>query len=188
MSQYRKLAVAVLLAASLVGCSKSEPAGELNVEKSTVMASYATVEAVDMKTRMVTLQDPQGESFAIHAGEEVVNLPQVRPGDRVEVTYAETLSVRMAEPGESKNEISGIIGRAVPGEKPAVVDVTETSVTATIEAIDKTLETATLRMEDGSIRIVKAEDPANLDKVKVGDTIVIIYQEAIGIFVTGATQ
>lgn len=188
MSKYRNLALALLLAASLAGCATPEPQSTLNVEKSNLMSSYAIVEAVDMKTRMVTLKNPEGQTFAIRAGEEVVNLPQVKPGDRVDVTYAETLSVRMAEPGETKNEITGIIGRAEPGEKPAVVDVTETSVTATIEAIDKVNETATLKMPDGSYRIVKAEDPANLEKVKVGDTIVIVYQEAIGIFVKEMTK
>ncbi|SHO49904.1 hypothetical protein [Desulfopila aestuarii] len=188
MSNYRKLLLALFVTASLTACSTPEPQSKLNVEKSAIMSSYATVEAVDMKTRMVTLKDPEGQTFTIHAGEEVVNLPQVHPGDRVDVTYAETLSVRMAEPGETKNEITGFIGRAEPGEKPAAVDVTETSVSATIEAIDKVNETATLKMPDGSYRIVKAEDPTNLDKVKVGDTIVIVYQEAVGIFVKGMNK
>jgi len=188
MPNYRKLALALLLSSSLAACTTQEPQSTLNVEKSNLMSSYATVEAVDMKTRIVTLKDPEGKTFTIHAGEEVVNLPQVHRGDQVDVTYAETLSVRMAEPGETKNEITGVIGRAEPGEKPAVVDVTETSVTATIEAIDKVNETATLKMPDGSYRIVKAEDPANLDKVKVGDTIVIVYQEAVGIFVKGMNK
>ena len=131
MSNYRKLLLALFVTASLTACSTPEPQSKLNVEKSAIMSSYATVEAVDMKTR---------------------------------------------------------IGRAEPGEKPAAVDVTETSVSATIEAIDKVNETATLKMPDGSYRIVKAEDPTNLDKVKVGDTIVIVYQEAVGIFVKGMNK
>jgi len=182
----RKIVLALLLGAALVGCTKKEPVPEqLSIQHSNVMSSYATVEAIDMAKRMVTLKDPEGRAFNIHAGEEVVNLPQVRPGDRVDVTYAETLSVRLAEPGEMKNEITGIIGRAEPGEKPAVVDVVENSITATIHRIDKVNETATLQMQDGSYRIVKVLDPTNLDRVKVGDRIVIVYQEAVAIFVRG---
>ena len=188
MSNSRKVAFTLLLATCLVSCTAQEPQNTLNVEKSKVLSSYATVEAVDMKTRIVTLKNPEGQTFTIHAGEKVVNLPQVHPGDRVDVTYAETLQVRMAEPGETKNSITGIIGRAEPGQKPAMVDVTETSVTATIEAIDRVNDTATLKMPDSSYRIVKVENPANLDKVKVGDTIAIVYQEAIGIFVKGMSQ
>lgn len=176
------------LAFALAACGQSESTNRLDIQKSDVMSSFATVESVDMTTRMVTLRDPDGKQFTIHAGEEVVNLPQVRPGDIVDVTYAETLSVRMAEPGEKANKITGVIGRAEPGEKPAYVDVTETTVTATITGIDKEHDTATLRMADDSYRVVKVEDPTNLDKVKVGDVIIITFQEAVGIFVKGRDQ
>lgn len=185
MATYQKVVLTLLLATTITACSNKEAPEKLNIERSSLMSTFATVETVDMTTRMVTLRDSEGKAFTIHAGEEVVNLPQVRPGDRVDVTYSESLSVRMAEPGEAINEITGIIGRAEPGEKPAAVDVTETSITATIEAIDKANETATLQMEDGSRRIVKVQDPANLELVKVGDRIVIVYQEAVGIFVEG---
>ena len=46
----------------------------------------------------------EGRLFTVHVDEDVVNLPQVRKGDRVEIAYAETLEVRMAEPGEVINE------------------------------------------------------------------------------------
>lgn len=186
MSAYRNVLFSLMIAALFAACTKTEQPAPLNVERSQVMTSSATVEAIDMKTRFVTLRGPGGKVFTIHAGEEVANLPQVKPGDKVDVTYAESLRVRMAEEGETKNEITGVIGRAEPGEKPAVVNATETSVTATIQGIDKENDTATLQMDDGSYRIVTVENPANLDKVKVGDRIVIVYQEAIGIFVRSA--
>lgn len=188
MNTLKRVLTPIVLTLVLAACGQQKSPGNLNVERSNVMSSFATVEAVDMKTRMVTLRDPEGKNFTIHAGEEVINLPQVRPGDVVDVTYAETLSVRMAEPGENTNEITGVIGRAEPGQKPAYVDVTETTVTALITGIDKVNETATLKMTDGSYRIVKVEDPTNLDKVKVGDSIVITFQEAVEIFVKGKDQ
>jgi len=186
MPDYREIVLTLFLGAALAGCANTEsPPEQLNIERSNIMASYATVEGVDMATRMVTLRDPEGKSFTIHAGQEVVNLPQLRAGDRVDVTYAESLRVRMAEPGEAKNEITGIIGRAAPGDKPAAVNVIENSITATIHGIDKVNETATLQMQDGSYRTVKVQDPANLDRVKVGDRILIVYQEAAAIIVKG---
>ena len=42
---------------------------------------------------------------------------------------------------------------------------------------------ATLKMADGVVTTVKVQNPANLDKVKVGDTIVITYLEALEISV-----
>jgi hypothetical protein len=56
-------------------------------------------------------------------------------------------------------------------------------VTATILNLDKTKETVTLKGPDGDVVVVKVQDPANLDKVKVGDTIVITYTEALAIAV-----
>lgn len=189
MKTYLHIAQLVLLTATLASCSTPpEQPSNLNIERTNSMSSFATVEAIDMKTRMVTLQGPEGDPFTIHAGEEVVNLPQVHPGDKVQVTYSESLTVRMAAPGETKNEITGIIGRAEPGSKPAGVGITETTITATIHEIDTANGTATLEMADGSYRIVKVQDPSYLDKVKVGDTIAITYQEAVGIIVSGKDQ
>ena len=49
------------------------------------------------------------------------------------------------------------------------------------QATDKSVNTATLKMPDGNLQIVNVKDPANLDRVKVGDRIVITYSEAVSI-------
>lgn len=87
----------------------------------------------------------------------------------------------MAEPGEVKNEIGTITGRAEPGMKPHGIGVTEANITATIVEIDKVNEAAKLNFADGTVAIVKVQNPANLDKVKIGDTIAIKYIEAMEI-------
>jgi hypothetical protein len=113
----------------------------------------------------------------------VVNLPQVRVGDKVAVDYYESFAVRMAKPGEVRDEVKGMVGLAKPGEKPGYVEAAETTVTAAILDIDKTRETVALKGPDGDVVAVKVANPANLDKVKVGDTIVITYTEALAIAV-----
>jgi hypothetical protein len=132
---------------------------------------------------MVTIKGPEGNSVIVKAGEEVINLPQVKVGDKVVLDYVEALAVRMAKPGEVRDETTGLLGAAEPGSKPGVIGATETTVSATIEAIDKKNETVTLKVPDGGIKIVKVQDPANLKKVKVGDTIVITYTEALALSV-----
>jgi hypothetical protein len=52
-------------------------------------------------------------------------------------------------------------------------------VTAKILDPDKSRMTATLKLPDGEAQVVDVEDPANMDRVKVGDTIVITYTEAL---------
>ena len=176
--------VKLFLMICLVSCSVWACANkDLKVERANVVSLTATVEAINLKTRMVTIKGPEGKSVVVKAGEEVINLPQVKVGDKVVLDYVEALAIRMAKPGEVRDETTTLLGAAEPGSKPSVIGATETTVSATIEAIDMKNETATLKMPDGGIRIVKAQDPANLKKVKVGDTIVITYTEALALSV-----
>ncbi|MDP3481268.1 MAG: hypothetical protein Q8R88_15985, partial [Desulfoprunum sp.] len=169
-------------------CTHTTANKDLKIERANAESVTATVEAIDMQTRMVTIRGPKGNSIIVHAGDEVVNLPQVRVGDEVVLVYVESVAVRMAEPGEVRDESSKEVSRATPGSKPGVVKVNETIVSATIEAIDKVKTTATLRMLDDSLRVVKVKDPTILEKVKVGDTIVITSTEAMALSVQKASK
>lgn len=188
MQKYGWFFMIVLIAANLPACTGTQAKSDLKIERAGVASVTATVEAVDLKTRMVTLRSSEGKGFTVHAGKEVVNLPQVRVGDEVVLAYVNTVSVRMAESGEYWDESVKGIGRAIPGSKPGAFEIDETKVTATITDIDKTLNTASLRMPGGSMQVVKVKDPANLDKVKVGDRIVITYSEAVAISVQKPTN
>jgi len=183
MQKYMRLLLIALVALSLSGCANSEARKDLKIERAGMVSVTATVEEVDMVTRMVTLRGSDGKKVTIYAGKEVVNLPQVRVGDEVVAMYSEALAVRMAKPGEVRDEMAQGMARAVPGSKPGAFEVNEITVTATIVDIDKTLETATLKLPDGNIRIVKVQDRANLEKVKIGDTIVITYTNELAISV-----
>ena len=64
----------------------------------------ATVETVDQQTRTVLLRGPTGALLTVHAGPEVRNLPQVKPGDQVVVRYAESVAARIVRPGDPAPE------------------------------------------------------------------------------------
>jgi len=170
-----------LVAMSLWGCANNGAKKDLNVQRSGMVSIKATVDAVDLKTRMVTLRASNGQTFKVYAGKEVVNLPQVKVGDVVVARYSEALAVRMAKPGEVRDETSQEMGRAKPGSKPGAYEVNETTVSAKILDIDKPRKTVTLKLPDGDVETVRVKNPANLEKVEVGDTIVITYQEALAV-------
>ena len=134
------------------------------------------------------MQGPQGKTFDITVGEEVRNLPQVQVGDEVKITYYESVAYRLLKPGEAPvpTQELDVAGRAQPGEKPAGVAGQQVIMTVTVEAIDKTAQTATLKRPDGTSFTVKAEDPKNLESVKVGDEVVVTYTEALAIVVEPA--
>jgi hypothetical protein len=150
-----------------------------------VVSVTATVKALDQKTRMVTLQRPDGSLIKFKAGEEVRNLPQVKVGDEVKVTYYESLAYEVKKPGESApgTKVAEGMKRAELGEKPGGIAGQVTTVTATIAGIDKAAGTVTLRSPEGELTTIKARNPDNLNRVSVGDLVEITYTEALGISV-----
>jgi len=188
----------MLLLPIATGGWAAEPAGKSPAKKaeppswktSLLVEETATVEAVDQSTRMVTLKGPKGNSVTFKASDEVRNLAQVKVGDEVKFAYYESLAVRVLKTGEAFPTAgeSAAMARAKPGEKPAGVMGTETSVNATITAIDKAAKTATLKGEDGKSVTVTPRDPKNLEKVKVGDRLVITYTEAVAVSVEKAEK
>jgi ribosomal 50S subunit-recycling heat shock protein len=190
------LAGLLFLSIAAGGCATA-PAGKSagtaeppSWQTSSVVEETATVEAVNQSTRMVTLKGPKGNSVTFKASDEVRNLAQVKVGDEVKFAYYESLAVRVLKEGEAfpaAGESAAMV-RAKPGEKPAGVVGTETSVNATITAIDMAAKTATLKGEDGKSVTVTPRDPKNLEKVKVGDRLVITYTEAVAVSVEKAEK
>jgi len=183
MSKNLRFLLLGLVAVSLWGCANHDPKSDLKIDKTKLISTEATVEAINMQTRMVALRDQHGQSFTVYVGKEAINLPQVRVGDTVKVEYGEAFAVRMAKPGEIVDDTVVGVSQATPGSKPAAAEIIETTVTARIENIDRKKEIVRLRLPDGALRVVKVENPANLEKVKEGDMIVITYSEAFAISV-----
>jgi Cu/Ag efflux protein CusF len=154
------------------------------------VSATATVKAIDLKTRMVTLKRADGSLIKFRAGDEVRNLPQVKVGDEVTVTYYESLAYEVKKPGDAVPGASVAEGaeRAKLGEKPGASGARITTVTATIAAIDKAAGTVTLKGPEGDLTTIKARDPQNLNRVSVGDLVQITYTEAVGISVETPTK
>lgn len=157
---------------------------------SSLIEKTATVEAVDPSTRMVTLKGPEGNSVTFKAGEDVRNLAQVKVGDQVKLAYYESIAVRVLKKGEAfpVSGESAAMARAKPGDKPAGVVGSQTSVNVTLMAMDKKAKTVTLKGEDGKSVTVTPLRPEKLDEVKVGDRAVITYTEAIAVKVEAVAK
>jgi Cu/Ag efflux protein CusF len=147
----------------------------------------ATVTAIDLKTRMVTLKDTDGNETTIHVDKRARNLPQVKVGDVVKIAYLQSVAWKVNTSGKAaatKAEAAAV--RAEPGEKPGGAAGQRITFTATIEAIDLDNGTVTLKGPEGESHTIKARNPANLKKVKVGDLVDITYTQAVAIKVEPA--
>jgi Cu/Ag efflux protein CusF len=183
----KKLHSVFLIAAvaALSACATTAPENVSGTVSENLIAATATVKAIDLTTRKVTLQRADGSLVKVHADENVRNLAQVKVGDTVKVSYYESIAYEVKKPGESApgTAVTEGLARAKPGEKPGGVAAQVVTITATIAAIDKSAMTVTLRGPDGEMTTVKARDPKKLDRVAVGDLVDITFTEALAISV-----
>jgi hypothetical protein len=155
-----------------------------SVYKEKVVTGTATVEAIDLEKRVVTLRRADGSVFDLTVGQEARNLPQVKVGDEVVAKYYQSIAIRVTKPGAAEgSEVKEAVARAKPGEKPAGAVAKQVTVTATVEKIDKKKMIATLKGPEGKVVDVKVRDPKNLENVQVGDQVVITYTEAVAVSV-----
>ena len=166
------------------------PHKRIAVKKERTITVTAIVRALNLEKRMVTLVGPKGNAFDIKVGPEVKNLSQVKVGDEVVTTYYESVAYRLLKPGEAAVPTSqtDLVETAKPGDRPAGLVGSQTTLTATIESLDMKAQSATLKGPDGKSFTVKAKDPKNLQSVKVGDEVVITYTEALAIAVEKAPK
>ena len=149
----------------------------------------ATVEAIDLANQKVTLKGPKGKLLEVKVGDTVKNLPQVSVGDLVVVRYYESIAAQLVKPGTPLgSSMQEAVGTAKPGQMPAGVAGRQVTVTAKIEAIDKKAQKVTLKGPEGKTAEVKVPKPKMLEKVKVGDEVLITYTEALAIVVEKAVK
>ena len=183
--------VALTMSFSPLYAAGAEPVIEekVKVEEAAVSTIEATVEAVDHETRMVTLKGPDGKSVTIEVQDYVKNFAQVEVGDVLSIDFIESIEIQVFAPGviQPGATVAVAEAKAKPGQKPGVVAVQEVAVATTIVAIDKDTQMVTLKGANGETKTVKARNPENLAKVKVGDNVLITYSVALGVSVAKKT-
>ena len=188
------LAAITLAADAKPAAETKKPAAEgkkPSVKKERTTTVTATVEAVDMDKRIITVKGAEGNSVDIVAGPQVKNLAQVKVGDTIDVTYYESIAAKVYKPGEAPQGQAATVATerlAKPGEKPAGVVGAQVTITATVESISPKKTSVTLKMADGKFKTVKIQDKKNLDNVKVGDDVVITVTETLAIAVKPAKK
>ncbi|MFA6033062.1 MAG: hypothetical protein WC889_09205 [Myxococcota bacterium] len=160
--------------------------GEL--DKEAAVKVTCKVMAIDQKSRIVTLKGPAGNVFEVEAGEEVRNLSQVNAGDDVVVRFFEAVSTKVYKAGEAPimDKTIEVATRAEPGEKPGMKASQEITITATVVEIGTTPPTVVLKGPQGNLVKIYIRDPRVLDKVKVGNEVVINYRSSVAISVEKA--
>jgi len=149
------------------------------------VSARATVKSIDLQTRTVTLETPGGNTIVLKVGDQVRNLPQVKPGDTVVAHYYTSSAYVLAPPGTKLPQDSLTVAgaRAKPGERPAGAVGSKLVVTGLVVGVDPTLHTVSLVDPAGgpirTVNVVTRQGQQSMKLIKVGDTITAIITEAV---------
>ena len=145
----------------------------------------AEVTAINPTNREVTLKGPQGNEVTVEAGPAVKRFDEVKVGDYVRVDYlvAAVAELRPPTPEEAQHPLvlMDAAGRAPTESEPAAGIGRRLKIVTTIEALNRPEQTVTVKGPLGNYLTAHVLDPNRLTKVHIGDTIVIVYTEALAL-------
>jgi len=145
----------------------------------------ASVEAINYETREVTLKGPLGNSVTFTADKRVKRLNEIKQGDLVQADYYLSIAAELrkptAEEAEHPLEVMEAGGKAPLTHAPAAGVARRFKVVTTVEGLDRSQQTVTVKGPRGRTLTARVEDPARLTEMRLGDTIVITYTEALAV-------
>jgi hypothetical protein len=179
------VAVTAFLYPGLSSHAFAQASDMAGIARTESVSARAVVKAVDLQTRTVTLEASGGGTVTVKVGDQVQNLPQVRPGDTVIAHYYASAAYVLAPSGTKLPDDSLTVAgaRAASGEKPGGALGGKMVVTGLVVGIDPALHTISLVDPSGgairSVNVVTPEGLQNMKLIKIGDTITAVITEAV---------
>ena len=183
------LGIAAAVAAFVIAACAAPPPKP--VMRDSLVQKTATVESIDQASRLVTLRGEDGYATTIKVSDEVKNLPQVKEGDKVVVSYYEAIAAEVKKPGEGVQGVEADVStvQAEPGQMPAAGAGVLLRTTVMIDSVDTQMNTVTFKNADGLLRTVAIQTPQGqkfIKGLKKGDQVEVAYTEAFAIEVKPA--
>jgi len=110
-------------------------------------------------------------------------------GDTITARYYDNIVIRLKPPGEPAVDATSADLTKGTGGGPAGTAATQTTITATIVAVDRNVPSITFKGENVKWNYSsRVADKAALAKVKVGDRVDITWTEAVTVSVTSPAK
>ncbi len=163
------------------------PVSAQEVELGEEVTTTAMVVGIDRVDRTLTLLGPDGNVVDLEVSHAARNFDQIEIGDQLTIQDYESVTLYLGKRGQKPEDSAGlVVARSAKGEKPAAVAVETVDVSATVQAIDRTKRTVTLKGPDGTLLTTRVDKSVKaFDTLRVGDSIHARYTEAIAISVSG---
>ncbi|GGA72150.1 hypothetical protein GCM10011369_12380 [Neiella marina] len=153
-----------------------------DVLQSAVTTSTSKIIGIDYPSRTVTVEQA-GRQVTLIASDAVTNFEQLAVGDLVDTEYTESVAVHV-QINDGSPRINRVeqLDQAEQGAEPNIQAVDTTEIIADIVAIDRVNKTVTLRGPNQAVSTLPVRrHPEHLDKVKVGDQVVVVHTKALAL-------
>jgi hypothetical protein len=154
-------------------------AAQKPVVKANTVSETVTITGIDSTTRRVTVRNAKGEEQTVAVGPSVQRFNELKVGQQVQTRYYESLVFAVHPPKQTPKGTTGTVDITPSAGAPGVTAATQMVTTVTVTAVDPKAASITVRTDDGRIVSRKADNPKNLEGVKVGQQIDITYTEAV---------
>jgi hypothetical protein len=177
------VAILAILAVSAVAQDKKI----VSVEESALATITATVQAIDVAKREVSLKGPRGNTVTFVVDKRVKRLDEVKVGDEVTANYYTSLALELRAPtkDEEQNPVQMVEGtaRAPKGTEPAAGTLHVIKAVAKVKDIDLTTRSLTLQGQGpiGATLTIRDADVEKLKQLHIGDTVMVTYTEGLAV-------
>jgi len=145
----------------------------------------AKIEALNLETRELSVKGPGGNVYTFTVDPKVTRLGEFKVGDGITVDYYASLAAELRAPtAEELKEPLVVLkdaGKADASSAPAAGAYRIIRAVVSIEGLDRPTGTATVKGPRGKYVVIQVRDPAVLPKLKIGDTMVVVYTEAFAV-------
>lgn len=139
--------------------------------------------AVDLETREVVVRGPAGNFVTLSAREDGVDLSKVAPGDTIIADYVASIEAEVRAPTAEEEAnpwvVLGEMGRTADDDSMTAAGAARLiRAVCTIEAMDRN---GNVMIQDarGRMHTVGGVETEKLDNVRLGDTVVVVFTEAL---------
>ena len=145
----------------------------------------ATIQALNVKERIVVLADAEGNVRIVEVIPEVNNFDQLAIGDVVTSEFYESVALQIAEPDAKPMETEGITVVSAPrGAKPGVVKIKIISEIVEVVGVNRKYNILRYRAPGKQVAILKVDPKVStMTNLKPGKKILVTRTEAVAISV-----
>ena len=151
----------------------------------------AQVKGVDLEKREVTLMSSSGGLVTIGVDERVSRLDEFKVGDMITAEFWTYMKAEFRDPTPAEKETPVVMvaeaGKAPEGIPPGAAVGAVVKGVVTIEIINLPAMEVTVKGPRGRYVTIEAEDQALIQKLNVGEVVILTYGEAMALYLEKAS-